>query len=747
MAPAGEVPPLRGDRRGGAAVKFWSRFRGAEKPARPETAELGVTGTPILGGWLRDLGEYNADLTGLLGYQVYERMRRSDGQVAATLMGMKLPIRSAEWTVVEPEDATPVEKEAAVLVRECLFECVDFDAAIENALLMLDFGAAVHEDVYLIDGNRVRLKKLAARLPLTFNRWLVGEGEDLAALEQTGYAGGQYKTVEVPASKLALFTFQQEGANFAGRSVLRPMYQHWYIKSALYKIDAIAIERNGMGIPWIKMGPDAKAEDRKTAFEWLEKLSVHEKAAILLPPAWEFGLEGVKGTTRDPKESIAHHNVAISMAGLAQFMMLGQTESGNRALGQTMADFFYLGLQATANRIGRVLTLTTVKRLVEFNFGTEVRVPRVAAQQILSLQFESVVQALKELAGAGVDAVQPDDELEAWMRRKMGAPEAGTPRARRAGPAEKQPQINADERRLREGAEGRKGGQGGCPNRSLSSRAGWKTASDPDGGGAAGIRRPPRGAERFMALREIVSELDGGRDEIAAALRGARSRVEAEIVNKLVNAPVRTMHRVSVAPDEKVIEAIEVVLQGVSEFGFEQVEGERDRQRSGKAPSDAAQVRAGEQKKRRAKREPLGVYADATVAEFTNVLTERAANVVLDLSRRAGTLTKGEILVEAARRLAEQSDRWIDGVAAKGTNSAFADGRAEGYREYADEIDSVEYSSLLDLNTCPACEAADGSTAKTPDGLASTPNPDCLGGDKCRCVHVFVFGEEGSNRR
>ncbi|KKL86126.1 hypothetical protein LCGC14_1947840, partial [marine sediment metagenome] len=362
-----------------------------QKQQAPDLTEYGATGTPIFGGFLRDVGEYNPALQGLSAFATYEKMRRSDAQVAATLLGMKLPIRSAEWTVVEPDDATPVEKEAAEFVRECLLEEIELDSVIENALLMLDFGVAAHEDVYYIDGNRVRLKKLAPRLPLTFNRWIV-EGEELAAIEQQGYAGDGYKTVEIPADKIALFTFQQEGANYAGRSVMRPMYQHWYFKSNLYKIDAIACERNGMGVPWAKMGDNAKSEDRKTAIDWLEKLSAHEKAAILIPPGWEWGLMGVTGRTRDPKDSIAHHNVAISMAGLAQFMMLGQSDSGNRALGETMSDFFHLALQATANKIARVMNQTTVRRLVDFNFAGVKRRPRLVPQQILSLSFGSVSQ-------------------------------------------------------------------------------------------------------------------------------------------------------------------------------------------------------------------------------------------------------------------------------------------------------------------------------------------------------------------
>ena len=317
-------------------------------------------------------------------------------------------------------------------MRSCLMEELDFDGIIENALLMLDFGCAASEDVWYIDGDQVRLKKCAARLPLTFYRWITEpNGDDLVALEQMGYRGGEYLTTQVPVDKLSLYTFQQEGANFTGISLLRAMYQHWYIKSNLYKVEAIANERNGMGIPWIRMAPGASTEDRETSRQWLQNLAVNEAASILLPPGWEFGLEGVKGTIQSPKEAIEHHNQAISISGLAQFMNLGQGHSsGNRALGTTMSDFFYLSLQATANQIARVINLTTVKRLCDYNFTGIEKYPQVLPQNILSVKLEAVVDALSKLAAASTDLIEPDDDLEAWMRTKMGMPAKTTARPR-----------------------------------------------------------------------------------------------------------------------------------------------------------------------------------------------------------------------------------------------------------------------------------------------------------------------------
>lgn len=668
-------------------------------------AEMGVSGTPIFGGFLRELGEYNPELTGLEAYATYERMRRGDGQVAATLMAMKLPVRSAEWRVLEPIKASPVEKAATEFVRECLLEDIDFDAGIRNSLLMLDFGAAVHENVWYQDGGNVRIKKLAPRLPLTFYRWLCEPGtSNLAALEQLGYGGDQYKTTLIPVGKLALFTFNQEGDNFTGISLLRPMYQHWFIKSNLYKIEAIAAERNGMGVPNITMGGTMKAEDRLAALEWIRRVSANQNTGLLLPPEWKFALTGVQGMVHDPQKAIAHHNDMIAMCALAQFMNLGQGEKGgSKALGSTMSDFFYLGLQALANHIGRVYSMQTIKPLVDLNFSGVVSYPRLVPQQILSIKLESIVDALSKLGAL----VLPDDELEAYMRERMGLPSKGKPRAAAAAPPPNGPAV------------------------------------PPNGAGFSDAFKPKRAyknnAEKCVAFSDINSALDKGRDDVSAALRLARPRVQAEIVHRLMARPAAEAHRVSVALDPQLVDEVRSILSGVQDYGQQTVSDERDRQLAGKGPGTARTIRAAAGS---AKKDPVGLYADGVVSEFTNNLQARAANVVLDQKRKSGGTATGQGILDAGQTLDDQSEGWIDNVAAKGANEAFAQGRSDGFAEYADEIDHFIYSAMLDINSCEACVDADGASG-TLDDIADVPNPDCDGGDKCRCVQVAVFADEG----
>jgi hypothetical protein len=385
---------------------------------------------------MRDFGEYNPQLEGLTAVRTYEKMRRSDAQVAATLLACELPIRAAHWDVMPALPQSGMDREIAGFVRENLFGGLEYaspsglkvsqcwDDVLRNALLMLAFGAAAHEEVFAVDGARVRLARLAPRLPITFYRWITDvDGETLLALNQYGYRNANFESVQIPADRLAVFTFNQEGANFFGRSMLRPAYMHWYIKHQLYRIDAIAGERNGLGVPTIEQGPDGSKEDREAAAKWVTQLAAHEKTGVSLPHGWKFSLKGVEGNVRDLYNSIQHHNIEISRTALAFFMNLGlgPRAGGNRALGESQTDFFFLAVQATADHLARTLNATCVKRLVDFNWEGVRRYPTLAVSNLRARSFDQVLDTLARLAQTGM--VAPYPELAQYITRELGLPQ------------------------------------------------------------------------------------------------------------------------------------------------------------------------------------------------------------------------------------------------------------------------------------------------------------------------------------
>jgi hypothetical protein len=299
---------------------------------------------------------------------------------------------------------------------------------VRNALLMLDFGCAIHEDIWTVDGSRIRLRRLAARLPLTFYRWLTEpDGETLMAVEQYGYRNSQFLTAILPAEKIARFTYQQEGANFWGIALLRAIYPHWYIKTALYKIDSIASERNALGIPVFRLAPGFSSQDKELAYNFVTQLAAHEATGMVEPPGdTTTGLRivGYQGRLRDVMPSILHHNVMISHAALVLFMDLGQAEHGSRALGDSSQSFFMLSLQNLADQIALSITNSTIRRLVEFNFGEGTPAPRLLAANVQSRSLEAIASALTQFAQAGL--VISEANLRRFIREELALPEEST---------------------------------------------------------------------------------------------------------------------------------------------------------------------------------------------------------------------------------------------------------------------------------------------------------------------------------
>lgn len=451
--PAGRAEPPRGYISAPGSGASWAPLDpltppkpSKQSPAyaqKGDTRTFGVSGTPITSGFLLDLGEYNPSLYGRIAVQTYEKMRRGDAQVKAILQACKLPVLSAKWMIAPSIDKSEPgharAKETAEYVEDNLFGGLEYQSSsggwisqswssvIANALLMLDFGCAVHEDNWRVDGGDIRLRNLPSRLPLTFYRWHTDpDGETLIAIEQYGYRGNDFKNVTLPAEQIARFTYQQEGANFWGIALLRAMYPAWYYKDRLQRIDAIAAERNGVGVPVFRLSPGFSPQDRDAAYNFVTQLGAHEAMGIVEPPSQGepnsgFRIEVPKSQQRDIMKSISYYNLEMTRASLAMFMTSGVTPYGNRATTKEHTDFFMLSEQSIADDIAEIITNSTIRRLVEYQFGLGAPVPDLIAANVQARQLEDMVDGLTHMAMAGL--VVSEKNLRAYIREELAIPE------------------------------------------------------------------------------------------------------------------------------------------------------------------------------------------------------------------------------------------------------------------------------------------------------------------------------------
>jgi hypothetical protein len=474
---------------------------------KPQTIELGVPGEQFFRGFLKT-DEYVPELIGLKGLETFEKMRRSDGMIAATLRALKLPILAAKCEVVPASD-DPLDIEIAKRFEWNLFEgmTISWQEHLRQILTFLDFGHQVSEIVWTVSDQAsapeilahahaqelqvlefearekrdqvsgivrrvfgwtgrtskvrppldqrqffsrkfyvgsgrfamqpmVQVKKIAPRLQRTIYKWNLANDGGLQSVVQWAYRqDGGYNEVTIPVENLLVFVNEKEGANWLGKSALRPAYKHWFIKDQLYRIDAIAAERHGVGIPVVTMPEGTTdAENLGRAEDIVYSVRAHERGGIVEPFGWAFRIEGMgEGRAIDLMPVIQHHDRMIAVSVLAPQLALGENAQGSFAMHEGQDSFFMLAERAVAGHIADIHNRYLIPKWVRFNYAGVTRFPKLSFGAIETRGVETLLNALVPAVNAGI--LTADDRLEAWIRETAGLPESDPTTARETKPA------------------------------------------------------------------------------------------------------------------------------------------------------------------------------------------------------------------------------------------------------------------------------------------------------------------------
>lgn len=666
---------------------IYNLLRSKESP--PSAGELGATGTMIFSGILTET-EYNADLKGDKAFKVYERMRKSDGQVKAGLLACKLPLVVAHWDI-KPGGNTAQDKKIADEVGSNLFDemTITWDDFLRHALIMFDFGFMPFEKIWELRGGLYKWRKLAPRMPETVSKWYVDDEGGLAGIQQRAWKAKKYQYVDIPVEKLLVFTHEREGSNFQGVSLLRAAYKHWYYKNNLYAIDGIAAERHGVGVADFSY-PTNATDAQKEAIERMgERLHAHERAYVAHPEDIKFDLKGVAGQLHNILGSIEHHDLQIVRSILAQFINLGSKEVGSYALSSDQQGFFLMALKAAGNYVTETINRHAIKQMVDYNWEVGGKYPKLIVSGLEHFDITAYSTAINQLATAG--ALVPDDAMEDELRRIIKMP------VRKAAP--KRP----------------------TPTEETLKASEWVP------------RRRLRGPEQHVAFADIKGKLDDVEQRFVDAVAPIQKRQIRNIVNVmsdyLDDGEYDRITEIDVPYRDKVAGAIDSLLVELMEYGEEQVKEEIQKQQKSLKAADLPN--------------PPGHKA------FLRVRALAIANILANKMRAAmawealhqikeGVLDKAGLTAS----LTELSDRELRSTAKFSASEAFNMGRGEQAKELKDVIDRVISSAILDENTCGYCNDLDGQEWKYGEAPDEPPYKLCEGEDRCRCVHIYVYKEE-----
>lgn len=718
---------------------------------------IGLSGnSPVFG--TMQTGEYLRKLEGQKGRAVFDEMRRGDGTCIAVLDAIALPILRADWFLEAASDS-PQDVEIQETLSRAIFHSMTtpWRSVLRHAMLMSPFGFSALEKVYEYRDDLTLPRKLDPRLPQSVVRWKYNrEKRELESIIQSDPGDGH--EVELPIEKTLVFTNRREGENWEGISDLRPAYGSWWMKNALLKINGIKHERFGAGIPVGEAPENVKQGDDswKAMVETLEDVAAQEQSYIMLPNAWKLSLlsgGGEKGGT-DALPSIKYLDERIAVGMLAQFLNLGTTETGSRALGESFIDFFLQALQERAEYLAEVLNQFWIQELVNYNWMVD-DYPTLKVGRIAPL----ALTALANLKSAGV--LSYDIELENTVRRVLGIAELEEPEAAEPAPEPEEPRPEeideAPEEEEPEEAEPTEEEEGPPKARAPElqvamsgqvvgeelikaledfAASGGTLRLENDSGHSRTLHaRDLRPEEQLCDWPAIAAKLDRSlADATAEVLRVREIQIDKVA---LLLAGGKKVKDISVPAKKDQYDKLAATYKEMKKSGREDMTREILRQ----APAARASIRAADPIEDAEYDDLIFEELDLAVNGAADKLKSIMAAIYIDLRKEGvtGDSLRTLLLQKTREKIGDRT--WED-MGHLATNEGYGRGRDEGARDFSDQIDRSYRSGVLDTNICDACFSKDGKEHTWGDPEYMAPDPECDGGPRCRCVNIAVMKRE-----
>ncbi len=269
------------------------------------------------------------------------------------------------------------------------------------------------------------IKRLAPRIQKSIVAFEMQKANKPGITQQLPSAVGTGKDYmpEIPEDKLLMFTYRKEGDNPSGISILRNAYKHWWYKDVFYKVQGIAIERFGVGIPHGRVDKAKLDSERAKLENMLRNIRTSEKGYLLTDKETEVDILGLTSTAGNGliQESISHHSRQIALSILGQFLQIGaQGTSGGYAQSASEIAFFELGLQYIAGLFSDQMN-ELIKKFIDFNFDDVKDYPKLRVTDIAREDINILTTALEKVINTGL--VEPDERVMDWVRAKMRMPD------------------------------------------------------------------------------------------------------------------------------------------------------------------------------------------------------------------------------------------------------------------------------------------------------------------------------------
>jgi hypothetical protein len=403
-----------------------------------KTETVGTTGVESYAGYPKE--EYLEDLRGSKRAKVFDKMWRSDSQSKMLYNAVVNIIKSATWEIEatpDSEGVEPTEEQKADrdLINHILFKDTGqaFSRFLSDAMTFVKHGHAAVEKTYklVLDhptfGTYHGIEGLDLISPKTIERFNLDKesgGRELESITQQAF-GDVNASVDIDADYLIMIVLDQEGGNFEGVSMFRPIYGNYYRKNFFQKINAIGIERFAVPSPIITVPPGFQERPEFAALlTAVENFCSGQSNFLTVPEGVTVVFERNVYDPQKVEEAIEGEDRRAAKAFLANFLELGMKSGGSFSLSADLSDFFLGGLKHIAQLVCDAVNTQLIPELILINRGTRSTYPRL----VVSAIDDKAGKELADVLGTLIDkkVIIPDDQLEINMRKRFGFPKKST---------------------------------------------------------------------------------------------------------------------------------------------------------------------------------------------------------------------------------------------------------------------------------------------------------------------------------
>lgn len=413
--------------------------------------ELGVTGLWQFSGYLTE--EKLQQLRGTRELAVYREMADNDATVGAINFAIEFLIKSVKWWAMPASD-TPEALEYAEFLEECMNDMSHtWQSLISEIISMVWFGFQYSEIIYKkrmgldqtdptlrskFNDGRIGWRKIPTRAQESILHWVFDGDGGIRGAVQLPPDGGPL--VNLPIEKCLLFRTVSRKNNPQGRSMLRNAFVAWFRKKEMERIEAVGIERDLAGLPYLYVPPsllDPNATDaEKAILEAYQKILVSvrngdEQSALVFPSTFddqgnrlvEFGLVNSNSRrTVNTNDIILRYQKDILTSVLADILVMGQTNVGSYALSSSKTYLFAVAIGSLMDEIANVFNDHAIVRLWKLNGFPMELMPKLVHGDLEKQDLQVVAQAVLQMAQSGFITPGGEDD-ERYFRELFGMPE------------------------------------------------------------------------------------------------------------------------------------------------------------------------------------------------------------------------------------------------------------------------------------------------------------------------------------